>query len=370
MSIPKSFQNIVPNAKFATTKHITYPKETDSILSLILGVIMNAFAKTENVLEVKNLITAFSDGKKDIPIIDDISFHVSKGKTLGLVGESGCGKSMTGLSLLQLIPKPPCYFKGGNIFFNNQDLLKFTEKQMQKIRGAKISMIFQDPMTSLNPVLTIGDQISEVFLTHNKVTKKEAQELSISMLEKVKISDCKKRFYEYPHQLSGGMRQRIMIAMSLACKPELLIADEPTTALDVTIQAQILSLMNQLQSERQMAMIFITHDLGVVAQICDEVAVMYAGKIVEISSAKDLFADPWHPYTLGLLESIPKMGQNLKRLKTIPGIVPKYQNLPKGCRFQERCPFVFDKCREVEPELLPAKSHTDSERKVACFLKQ
>jgi oligopeptide/dipeptide ABC transporter ATP-binding protein len=317
----------------------------------------------DKLLEVKNLITSFSIGSHEFNAVDDCSFAVRKGKTLGIVGESGCGKSVTSLSIMRLIPTPPGKIKSGQIMFEGRNLLELNEEDMRQLRGNKISMIFQEPMTSLNPVFTIGDQISEVFRIHRGKSKKEARELSIEMLRKVKIPSPEVRIDEYPHQLSGGMRQRVMIAIALACQPKLLIADEPTTALDVTIQAQILELMNELQREQDMSTILITHDLGVVAETCDDVVVMYGGKIVERATVEQLFNAPKHPYTLGLLESIPRLGVKQKRLKTIPGIVPSLGRFPKGCRFQDRCPFVTNACKNEAPPLRALKDGTE----VACF---
>ncbi len=307
--------------------------------------------KEENVLTVENLVTSFKIAGREVNAVDHCSFSVQKGKTLGIVGESGCGKSVTSLSIMRLIPTPPGQIKSGKIVFENKNLIEISEKEMRSIRGNKISMIFQEPMTSLNPVYTIGNQIAEVFLLHKKVTKKEARELSIEMLRQVRIPSPEKRIDDYPHQLSGGMRQRVMIAIALACKPTLLIADEPTTALDVTIQAQILALMNNLQQENGMSTILITHDLGVVAETCDDVVVMYAGKIVEKASTKEIFTNPKHPYTIGLLNSIPRLGEKKERLNTIPGIVPSLAKLPKGCRFQDRCSLASDECKNSEPIL-------------------
>jgi len=319
--------------------------------------------KDETVLAVENLVTSFKVSGREINAVDNCSFSVKKGKTLGIVGESGCGKSVTSLSLMRLIPNPPGKIVSGNIIFENKNLLTLSEKEMRSVRGNKISMIFQEPMTSLNPVYTIGNQIAEVFTLHKGATRKEARDLSIEMLKLVRIPSPEKRIDDYPHQLSGGMRQRVMIAIALACKPSLLIADEPTTALDVTIQAQILALMNNLQKETGMSTILITHDLGVVAETCDDVVVMYAGKIVEKSSTKELFENPKHPYTIGLLNSIPKLGEKKHRLNTIPGIVPSLSNLPKGCRFQDRCSLVSDECKIKEPELKTLKN----EKQVSCF---
>ena len=319
--------------------------------------------KDETVLAVENLVTSFKVSGREINAVDNCSFTVKKGKTLGIVGESGCGKSVTSLSLMRLIPNPPGKIVSGNIIFENKNLLTLSEKEMRSVRGNKISMIFQEPMTSLNPVYTIGNQIAEVFTLHKGATRKEARDLSIEMLKLVRIPSPEKRIDDYPHQLSGGMRQRVMIAIALACKPSLLIADEPTTALDVTIQAQILALMNNLQKETGMSTILITHDLGVVAETCDDVVVMYAGKIVEKSSTKELFENPKHPYTIGLLNSIPKLGEKKHRLNTIPGIVPSLSNIPKGCRFQDRCSLVSDECKIKEPELKTLKN----EKQVSCF---
>ena len=318
---------------------------------------------TEAILEVKNLVTSFSIGQRQFNAVDDCSFKVKKGKTLGIVGESGCGKSVTSLSIMRLIPTPPGKITSGEIWFEGKNILNLTEDKMRSLRGNKISMIFQEPMTSLNPVFTIGDQISEVFRIHRGKSKKEAKELSIEMLRKVRIPSPEIRIDEYPHQLSGGMRQRVMIAIALACQPKLLIADEPTTALDVTIQAQILELMNELQREQDMSTILITHDLGVVAETCDDVVIMYGGKIVERASAELLFNSPKHPYTLGLLDSIPRLGVKQNRLQTIPGIVPSLGQFPPGCRFQDRCPFVTDRCRSESPNLRTLRDGTE----VACF---
>ncbi|MEN9808941.1 MAG: hypothetical protein RLZZ488_508 [Pseudomonadota bacterium] len=325
---------------------------------------MNAAqSDTTALLEVKNLVTSFKIGGREFNAVDNCSFSVRRGKTLGIVGESGCGKSVTSLSVMRLIPSPPGSIRSGEILFEGRNLLKLSEEEMRTLRGNKISMIFQEPMTSLNPVFTIGDQISEVFRIHRGKSKKEARELSIEMLRKVRIPSPEQRIDEYPHQLSGGMRQRVMIAIALACEPKLLIADEPTTALDVTIQAQILALMNELQQERDMSTILITHDLGVVAETCDDVVVMYGGQIVERSTAEQLFRQPKHPYTLGLLESIPRLGEKRERLKTIPGIVPSLGNFPAGCRFQDRCPFVTSQCRQSIPELRKLADGSE----VACF---
>lgn len=319
-----------------------------------------------SLLEIENLVTSFKTDRGIIRAVDGVSFAIGKGQTLGLVGESGCGKSVTSLSVLRLIQSPPGKIESGAIRFAGVDLLKLSNDEMRKIRGNKISMIFQEPMTSLNPVFTIGDQISEVFRIHRGATKAEAREKSIEMLKLVKIPAPEQRIDDYPHQLSGGMRQRIMIAMALACRPELLIADEPTTALDVTIQAQILDLMAGLQKELNMAILLITHDLGVVAEVCSHVIVMYAGKIAEQGPVREIFKDAKHPYTAGLLRSIPKLGQKVDRLPTIEGSVPSLANLPQGCRFQGRCPHVKPICREKEPQLM----NVGPDHFAACWLHQ
>jgi oligopeptide/dipeptide ABC transporter ATP-binding protein len=300
--------------------------------------------------------------------VDDISFSLKKGKTLGIVGESGCGKSVTSLSIMRLIASPPGKIESGEILFKGEDLLKHSEDRMRKIRGNEIGMIFQEPMTSLNPVFTCGYQIAESISLHQKsLTNKEIKQKAIEMLKLVGIPAPEKRFDEYPHQLSGGMRQRVMIAMALSCNPSLLIADEPTTALDVTIQAQILDLMRKLQKEFKSSMILITHDLGVVAEMCDEVAVMYAGKIIESGSVEDIFYRPRHHYTRGLLDSIPhfETGHRLEKLNTIPGMVPSLNNLPKGCRFQDRCKKKTDQCVAEEPKLVSSPENPRHEW--ACF---
>lgn len=317
----------------------------------------------DDILQVSNLVTTFQSSGKTIRAVDNCTFKVTKGKTLGIVGESGSGKSVTSLSIMRLIPDPPGKIASGKIIFQGQNLLDLSEEQMRGIRGNKISMIFQEPMTSLNPVYTIGNQISEVFILHKNATRKEARDMSIEMLKQVRIPSPEKRIDDYPHQLSGGMRQRVMIAMALACKPQLLIADEPTTALDVTIQSQILALMNQLQEENNMGIILITHDFGVVAQTCDDVVVMYAGRIVEKASSHDIFSNPKHPYTKSLLAAIPKLGEKRERLNTIHGVVPPLGNLPRGCRFQGRCSQASPECGLGEPDL---KEYEDK-RLVACF---
>jgi oligopeptide/dipeptide ABC transporter ATP-binding protein len=311
--------------------------------------------KNEIILEIKNLKTYFYTYEGVAKAVDGVSYNLAKGEPLGVVGESGCGKSVTALSILRLIPTPPGKIVGGEIFFKGENLLEYTEDEMRKIRGNRISMIFQEPMTSLNPVFTVGNQIQETLQLHQGLSKKEALEKSIEMLRLVNIPSPEKAVERYPHELSGGMRQRVMIAMSLACNPEILIADEPTTALDVTIQAQILDLMNKLKEELGMAIILITHNLGVVAETAKRVIVMYAGKIVEEAETKTLFGNPQHPYTMGLLKSIPILGDKIRRgkfrLNEISGVVPSLYELPSGCKFSTRCPSVIDICKEKEPEL-------------------
>ena len=303
----------------------------------------------ELLLKLDDLQTYFYTEDGVVKAVDGVTFEIYKGETLGVVGESGCGKSVTSLSIMRLIPDPPGKIEGGRIMFEGEDLTQKSQAEMRKIRGNDISMIFQEPMTSLNPVYKVGDQITEAIILHQNVSKKEAREQAIDMLKKVGIPSPEQRVDEYPHQLSGGMRQRVMIAMALSCNPKLLIADEPTTALDVTIQAQILELMKDLKDEFNTATMLITHDLGVVAEVCDRVAVMYAGKVVEYSDANTIFHNPKHPYTWGLLKSIPKLDQSVERLLTIEGVVPSPHNLPKGCSFHPRCRFATDKCREQEP---------------------
>ncbi len=311
----------------------------------------------EKILEVKNLRTSFFTEEGEVKAVDDVSFNVFKGKTLGIVGESGSGKSVTSLSIMRLIPNPPGKVVGGEILYKGKDLLKMDLAEMRKIRGNEISMIFQEPMTSLNPVFTIGNQLFEAIELHQDLPSSEVKNKAIEMLQLVGIPSPEKRLYDYPHQLSGGMRQRVMIAMALSCNPSLLIADEPTTALDVTIQAQILDLLRELQEKVGLGIILITHDLGVVAEIAHEVVVMYAGRVAEQGNVKEIFGNPKHPYTRGLLNSIPTLSKDptgkvkKKRLETIPGIVPNLLHLPQGCRFQERCTYVADACRGKEPDL-------------------
>mgnify|MGYP000396419023 CR=1 FL=1 len=307
------------------------------------------------LLAVEELKTFFFTSEGTYRAVDGVSFQIGEGRTLGLVGESGCGKSVTSLSILRLIPDPPGRIVSGRILYRGQDLLALPERDMRRIRGNKISMIFQEPMTSLNPVFTVGDQIAEVFQVHRRMSKREARQEAVRMLETVKIPGAAQRASEYPHQMSGGMRQRVMIAMALACNPDLLIADEPTTALDVTVQAQILNLMEELKDRFGSSILMITHDLGVIAEISDHVAVMYAGQIVEYAAVADLFASPLHPYTLGLMKSVPRIDdiRQQKRLYSIDGSVPDAANYPEGCRFHPRCPFATAECRLTEPALEP-----------------
>ena len=317
------------------------------------------------LLEVKNLITQFKvDKTKIISAVDKVSFSIDEGETLAIVGESGSGKSVTALSVMQLVPNPPGHIEGGEIFFQGEDLLKKSAAQMREVRGNKISMIFQEPMTSLNPVYTIGEQITEAIRLHLKLSKKDAEARAVELLRKVEIPDAEKRLKTYPHQLSGGMRQRVMICMALSCSPKLLIADEPTTALDVTIQAQILDLIRHLRESEKTAVMFITHDLGVVADIAHRAVVMYAGNIMEMGSVHDMFLNPLHPYTRGLLNAIPKLSTPRgEKLYTIRGIVPDLSNLPKGCVFSTRC----EECMEICHEKRPPLRQLEDGRQVRCF---
>jgi len=308
-----------------------------------------------DLLEIKDLTTHFFTRAGVIKAVDNLSLRLQKDRVLGLVGESGCGKTVTALSILNIVPYPG-KIVSGSIFFEGRDLLTLEPKEMRSIRGAKISMIFQEPMTALNPVFTVGNQIAEVLITHLSVTKKQAMDSAVELLHSVGIPSPEKRVHEYPHQMSGGMRQRIMIAMAIACKPSLILADEPTTALDVTIQAHILELLGQIQQEMGMAMILVTHDLGLIAERAHEVAVMYAGQIVEQAETAELFANPLHPYTRGLIDSIPKPGEARKtRLRTIAGIVPRLHDLPAGCKFVQRCEVKSERC-VAEPTLVEVKA--------------
>lgn len=317
------------------------------------------------LLEVRNLETAFDIEGTDYNAVDNVTFTVKPSQIVGVVGESGCGKSVMSLSIMQLLPKGSGKIKSGEILFDGLNLEKMSESQINKLRGKDISMIFQEPMTSLNPVFSIGYQLQEVLFNHMKISKKEARLKSIALLKSVGISRPEKLVDEYPHQLSGGMRQRVMIAMAIACQPKLLIADEPTTALDVTVQAQILELLKEIQAVNEMSIILITHDLGVVAEMCDEIIVMYAGKIVERTDADKLFYNPKHPYTTLLLGAIPKMDSENERLSSIQGIVPSLINMPKvGCRFAYRCPKAMPECYTVTPTL----ASVEQGHEVACLL--
>lgn len=303
------------------------------------------------LLEINNLKTYFYSNGSPIKAVDGVSLEVNEGEILGLVGESGCGKSVTALSIIRLIPSPPGRIVDGRITFKERNLLELKESRMREIRGNEISMIFQEPRISLNPVFTIGNQIEEAITLHQHQGRRRAKELTIQMLEKVGLPDPAQRLKDYPHQLSGGMCQRAMIAMALVCHPSLLIADEPTTALDVTIQAQILELLKSLQQEFNLSVILITHDLGVVAETCDRVAVMYAGRIVEYASVIRIFENSGHPYTQGLIQSMPRLGSASKKLAAIEGVVPNPQDLPPGCRFHPRCPYTFGSCSKDIPEM-------------------
>ena len=316
-----------------------------------------------NILEVNNLTTTFTSQRKSFNAVDGISFQVAKGETLGIVGESGCGKSVTSLSIMGLV-KAPGKVTGKSIQFDGVDLLNLSNKEMRRLRGNEMSMIFQEPMTSLNPVFSIGDQIGESIRIHKKLKGKERKEKVIELLKQVGIPRPDEIYDNYPHQLSGGMRQRIMIAMAMACDPKLIIADEPTTALDVTIQAQILELIKDLQVKKGMSMILITHDLGVVSEVCDRIVVMYAGKVVETGPVQEVLRNPEHPYTKGLLASLPKKGHNKNRLNYIPGQVPAPLNWGKGCRFADRCSSVMSQCHIAVPSLIKVNEYQES----ACWL--
>ncbi|KXH84074.1 ABC transporter ATP-binding protein [Sporosarcina sp. HYO08] len=318
------------------------------------------------LLKVNNLQTHFKSDSGIVKAVDGVSFEVAKGETLGIVGESGSGKSVTSLSIMKLLKDTPGKIAGGEILYEGQDLVQLNENEMRKIRGNDIAMIFQEPMTSLNPVFKIGRQLEETIRLHLKLSKKDARLRAIDMLKAVGISRPEKIVHEFPHQLSGGMRQRVMIAMAMACNPKILIADEPTTALDVTIQAQILDLMKNLNKTADTAILLITHDLGVVAEMCDRVVVMYAGRAVEESDVHTIFTDPKHPYTQGLLSSIPKIGERVEKLQSIPGNVPIPTRMPEGCKFAPRCPFAMDICWEKEPEY----KECSPKHSVRCWLQE
>jgi oligopeptide/dipeptide ABC transporter ATP-binding protein len=326
---------------------------------------LSNIAQPDIILEVKDLISAFQTESGLQRAVDGVSFKLKRNSTLGIVGESGCGKTVTALSIMRLLPKPSGQYLNGQILFKGKDILQLPADELHNIRGNNISMIFQEPMTALNPVHTIGKQLAETFNLHNpEMSKGDILKESIGLLQKVGISDPDEKINEYPHQLSGGMRQRVMIAMALSLKPSILIADEPTTALDVTIQAQILELIKDLQKDTGMSMIFITHNLGVIAQLSDDVAVMYAGRIVEHAPVTKLFSEPAHPYTKGLFASIPQLETERKsRLATIKGIVPAISEYPKGCRFQNRCPDVFERCIDNYPD----EVCVSEEHHASCF---
>lgn len=317
---------------------------------------------SDTILQVKNLRTSFYTEEGIVRAVDDLSFSLSKGETLAIVGESGCGKSVTSLSILRLI-QGSGKIEEGEILYNNKDLLKLTEKEMRSIRGKETSMIFQEPMTSLNPVFTVGKQIGESLKYHQGLNKQEAREKSIEMLKLVRIPDPERSIYRYPHELSGGMRQRVMIAMALACEPKILIADEPTTALDVTIQAQIMDLLSEIKEKTDLAIILITHDLGLVAEIAQNVMIMYGGKAVEYSDIQSIYRDPKHPYTKGLLRSIPRLDVPMETLYSIKGSIPNLVDLPKGCHFAPRC----DECMDICKEKMPKVTTLADGRKVRCW---
>lgn len=319
---------------------------------------------SDPVLALKDLHTHFFTDSGEVPAVDGVSLSVHKGEVVGVVGESGCGKSVTSLSVMQLVPNPPGRIVGGDINFKGENLVNASNKRMKQIRGNEISMIFQEPMTSLDPLFTIGNQIIEGMRFHEDISKKEARQRAIDLLKLVGIPRADEVVDDYPHQLSGGMRQRVMIAMSMACNPELLIADEPTTALDVTIQAQILDLMRNLNKEKDTAIMLITHDLGVVAEICDRVVVMYAGQVIEEGTTREILKSPNHPYTQGLIRSLPNMKKKEQKLYSIPGTVPKPKMERVGCRFAPRCEFAFDRCYQEDPALY----QLENERSSRCFL--
>ena len=319
---------------------------------------------SETLLEIKDLCVEFKTMAGTVHAVDHLSYTLHRGEKLGIVGESGSGKSVSSLAMMQLIPNPPGKVTGGQILYNGKDLVKLSEREMEKIRGNEISMIFQEPMTSLNPIIRCGKQIAESLQLHRGMKKKEAMEEAIKMMQAVGIANPQARAYEYPHQMSGGMRQRVMIAMALACQPQILIADEPTTALDVTIQAQILDLIRDLNQKMNTSVVFITHDLGVVSELCDTVIVMYNGHIVEKAPVADIFREPLHPYTQGLLSAIPRITKERKPLSTIEGMVPNPVERIKGCRFWPRCPKACERCRKEEPSVFSVGEN----RQVRCWL--
>lgn len=315
------------------------------------------------ILEINHLSVAFLYGGKPVPVTKDVTFSIEDGEILGVVGESGSGKSVTAKTVMRLLPSPPSSVPEGEILLDGRHVMDLSEKEMQHLRGNTVAMIFQEPMTSLNPVFTCGNQLVEAIRLHQRVSKAQAEKMAVEMLDRVGIPLPQQRMKAYPHELSGGMRQRVMIAMALCCNPKLLIADEPTTALDPTIQAQILDLIVSLQKERGMTVMYITHDLGVVAETCQRVVVMYAGMVMEIASVEDLFAKPLHPYTQGLMKAMPKMGEKRERLYDIKGMVPHVTQMPDGCRFHTRCPYARDDCRKSCPDMVSL----DSGHMVRCF---
>ena len=317
------------------------------------------------VLDIKDLVVHYETEDSDVHAVNGIDIAIGKKRTLGLVGETGAGKTTTALSIMNLVPDPPGVIKSGSIMLEGRDVLKMSDAELEAMRGNDVAMIFQDPMTALNPVMTVGNQIIETLRAHEKMPRKAAYEAAVKMLMDVGMPEPEKRMKAFPHQLSGGMRQRVMIALALACRPEVLIADEPTTALDVTIQAQILKLMRDLKEKTGTSIILITHDLGVVAEMADDIAVMYAGEIVEQGSTKDIFESPMHPYTQGLMKSIPRLDIDQDKLYTIRGTVPDLSNMPEGCRFCDRCEFATLRCKREKPELLLHGSHF-----VRCFRKE
>jgi len=322
-----------------------------------------AMNQAETILEIKDLCVEFKTAEGTVQAVDHLSYTLHKGEKLGIVGESGSGKSVSSLSMMQLIPNPPGKITGGQILYKGKDLVRASEREMQKIRGNEISMIFQEPMTSLNPIIKCGKQIAESLMLHRGMKKKEALEEAIRMMQAVGIANPEVRAHEYPHQMSGGMRQRVMIAMALACRPQILIADEPTTALDVTIQAQILDLIRELNESMEASVVFITHDLGVVSELCDTVIVMYTGHIVEQAPVRELFENPRHPYTIGLLNAIPRITKERNALKTIDGMVPNPTERIEGCSFSPRCPYATDRCRQENPPMF----RISKERTVRCW---
>ncbi|MBM3327971.1 MAG: ABC transporter ATP-binding protein [Calditrichaeota bacterium] len=338
-------------------------KSAGSSWALVTELIVN---DSDVLLSVRDLRVEFHSDDGVARAVDGVSFDVKAGQTLGLVGESGCGKTVSCLAILRLIQQPPGRIAGGVALFSGRDLLQLSEDEMRSVRGNDIAMVFQEPMTSLNPVFTCGDQVAEAVMLHQGVNRSEARRAALEAFKLVGLTDPERRLDEYPHQLSGGLRQRVMIAMALACRPRLLICDEPTTALDVTIQAQILVLLRRLQRELGMAIIMITHNLGVVAELADNVAVMYAGRIVETGSVSDVFLRPRHPYTIGLQQAVPRLGLRRETLYQIEGVVPNPLNLPSGCRFHPRCPLADDRCRAEEPELLSLPQVSAGSR-AACW---